>query len=400
MRHVDDGSIHAWLDGAITDPAERAWIEEHLRWCAACGARVAEERSTLEQAHALLAVAAPAKEPPSFDEIAARAARHQDSRRRPTAAEWLLHERRLLQLGWAATVILAVGIGWFAREMFVDDDRSLEMAMVAEAPAVNPPSTAEQAEPQRSTVAAEAARSTPQRGAQGTIEGSTPARRSEEQSTQAASAARSAEPQRRVAVAAPPPPPATASEMTQQQRDVPAGATIGAAAGTARQPFVAPAGEAAASRPAPVAAPESVTVTSVPPVVAAAPAAPDASAWRVLPRTEAAARSGMALYGLDGLEPLVTSISSDNRVVRTVYRLESGATVELEQERALPPMTANSLQATARARVARGRGASIAADVAAAPPVWSEVRGDVRLSMRSASITQDLNALGARLRVE
>src|SRR5688572_1709481 len=83
MRHVDDGSIHAWLDGAITDPAERAWIEEHLRWCAACGARVAEERSTLEQAHALLAVAAPAKEPPSFEEIAARAARHQDSPRRP-----------------------------------------------------------------------------------------------------------------------------------------------------------------------------------------------------------------------------------------------------------------------------------------------------------------------------
>jgi hypothetical protein len=154
MRHVDEGSIHAWLDGAIADPAERAWIEEHLRWCAACGARVAEERSTLEQAHALLAVAAPATEPPSFDEIAARAARHQDLRRRPTVAERLLHDRRLLQLGWAATVILAVGIGWFAREMFVDDGRSLEMAMVAEAPAVNPPSTAEQAEPQRSSAAA------------------------------------------------------------------------------------------------------------------------------------------------------------------------------------------------------------------------------------------------------
>ena len=402
MRHVDEGSIHAWLDGAITDPAERAWIEEHLRWCAACGARVAEERSTLEQAHALLAVAAPATEPPSFDEIAARAARHQASRRRPTVAERLLDERRLMQLGWAATVILAVGIGWFAREMFVDDGRSLEMAMVAEAPAVNPPSTAEQAEPQRSSaVAAEAERSARQRRAPETIQDLRPVPPSEEPATQAASAAASVEPQGRVAVAAPPPPPATPSvEATQQQRDVLAGATIGAAAPTARQPFVAPAGDAAASRPAPVAAPESVTVTSVPPARAAAPAAPDASAWRALPRTEAAARSGMALYGLDGLEPVVTSISSDNRVVRTVYRLESGATVELEQERALPPMTANSLRATARARVARGRGASIAADVAAAPPVWSEVRGDVRLSMRSASITQDLNALGARLRVE
>ncbi len=30
MRHVDDGTIHAWLDGQVTDPAEVAWIEEHL----------------------------------------------------------------------------------------------------------------------------------------------------------------------------------------------------------------------------------------------------------------------------------------------------------------------------------------------------------------------------------
>jgi hypothetical protein len=123
------------------------------------------------------------------------------------------------------------------------------------------------------------------------------------------------------------------------------------------------------------------------------------STWRPLPRTEAAARSGMALYGFDGLEPVATFISSDNRVVRTTYRLESGATVELEQERALPPAVSNSLQAAGRAPVQGGR-ASIAADVAASSAEWSEIRGDVRLSLRTGSVSGDATALSRRLRVE
>src|SRR5688572_25528180 len=109
MRHVDEGTIHAWLDGAITDPAETAWIEEHLRWCAACGARLAEERSMLERAHALLSVAAPAVEPPSFDEIAARAAHHAESPTPPTTLVRFGRERRMLQFGWAASLMLAAG---------------------------------------------------------------------------------------------------------------------------------------------------------------------------------------------------------------------------------------------------------------------------------------------------
>jgi hypothetical protein len=145
---------------------------------------------------------------------------------------------------------------------------------------------------------------------------------------------------------------------------------------------------------------ELVAVTSAPTAAVAPPAAADMSTWRPLPRTEAAARSGMALYGFDGLEPVATFISADNRVVRTTYRLESGATVELEQERALPPAISNSLQAARRAPVQAGRVAGIAADAAANAAVWSEVRGDVRLSLRTPSVAQDLNALGATLRVE
>src|SRR5688572_11151482 len=118
MRHVDEGTIHAWLDDQITDPAEAAWIEEHLRWCASCSARLAEERATLEQAHALLAVTAPAGEPPAFQEILTRA-EHTSLKDAPSRSfARFTHDRRwLLQAGWAASLALAVGIGWAAREL-------------------------------------------------------------------------------------------------------------------------------------------------------------------------------------------------------------------------------------------------------------------------------------------
>ena len=54
MRHVDEGTIHAWLDQQVTDPQEVAWITAHLRECATCSARVAEEDATIRGAEALL----------------------------------------------------------------------------------------------------------------------------------------------------------------------------------------------------------------------------------------------------------------------------------------------------------------------------------------------------------
>ena len=117
MRHVDEGTIHAWLDGQITDPGEAAWLEEHLQWCAACGARLAEERATLEQAHALLAVAAPASEPPAFHELMAKAGNSVDDSEAASGARPAHGRHWLVQAGWAASVVLAVGIGWTAREL-------------------------------------------------------------------------------------------------------------------------------------------------------------------------------------------------------------------------------------------------------------------------------------------
>jgi hypothetical protein len=114
----------------------------------------------------------------------------------------------------------------------------------------------------------------------------------------------------------------------------------------------------------------------------------------------------MALYGIDGLTPALTTISSDSRIVRTTYRLESGAMLELEQQRAAAD-TASALLAQAasaagaRAAVASQRRDGIAAEVA--PPEqrsWSALRGDIRVTLRTPSAAADLEALGMKLRVD
>lgn len=44
--HPDEGSIHAWLDGAL-DASEAATVEAHVRECAECTSRVAEARGLI-----------------------------------------------------------------------------------------------------------------------------------------------------------------------------------------------------------------------------------------------------------------------------------------------------------------------------------------------------------------
>src|SRR6476620_9400029 len=46
MQHLDEGTIHAWLDGALP-PEEAAKVEAHARECAQCAALVAEARGLI-----------------------------------------------------------------------------------------------------------------------------------------------------------------------------------------------------------------------------------------------------------------------------------------------------------------------------------------------------------------
>src|SRR5512143_3029405 len=103
MSHVDDGTLHAYLDGEST-AVEREHLEAHLAGCAACRARLEEERVLIERAGRLLGLAAPPQ----------RAAPPFHALRRPRRAGGGYR----LPLAWAATIALAVGIGWYSRGKF------------------------------------------------------------------------------------------------------------------------------------------------------------------------------------------------------------------------------------------------------------------------------------------
>jgi hypothetical protein len=53
MQHLDEGTIHAWLDGAL-DADEAARVEQHAAECATCAAAVAEARGLVAGASRIL----------------------------------------------------------------------------------------------------------------------------------------------------------------------------------------------------------------------------------------------------------------------------------------------------------------------------------------------------------
>jgi hypothetical protein len=108
MSHVSDGALHAYLDGALDEyPAgEGARIREHLATCDACARRLVDARLIREEASALLAGVAPEVELPPLEELRARAEAMTSAGSR---------SRALYRLGWAASVVIAVGAGWMLR---------------------------------------------------------------------------------------------------------------------------------------------------------------------------------------------------------------------------------------------------------------------------------------------
>ena len=382
MRHVDEGTIHAWLDEQIADPADTAWIEQHLRECATCRARVAEERATRDHADALLAAAAPAGDHPSFEALVSQAGVTVPGAQPASAARATEQHRWLLHAGWAASLALAAGLGWSARELTLRDDTagSFTPATVAE------DVTGAVPEPTDSLPAAQAP-----------------------------------------APAEPPSRPADVSAVTANPRVSPRTAETGrtqppAAEADALPPSIADAdagrSELPAS-PAPGVEVQSVAptidtlfgttrrarLTATQPPVQAFPAADSVapivttSEWRLVPRTTAAARTGMPIYGIDGLAPVRTELNVDGTTVRTTYRLEFGD-VELLQQLSTAEAGVNDRQATARALPSAARGGFAGNLSPAVPRTWSGILGNARVTLRTTSPVADLDALGARLRVD
>jgi len=109
MSHVDEGALHAYLDGALEEypAAEAVRIREHLDSCAECAERLEAERKIRTDAHAILGLAAPEVELPSFEDLRAYV-----ERTRPKGGAISVHAYRMRL---AASVVLALGTGWMLR---------------------------------------------------------------------------------------------------------------------------------------------------------------------------------------------------------------------------------------------------------------------------------------------
>jgi anti-sigma factor RsiW len=101
MSHVDEGTLHTYLDGELPS-TERAALEAHLAGCATCRGNLSEERSLRERASAVLGSARPAERPaPPLDQL----------RREPKRSPWRVRR----SFAWAASIALALGLGYYMR---------------------------------------------------------------------------------------------------------------------------------------------------------------------------------------------------------------------------------------------------------------------------------------------
>lgn len=128
MKHVRDGELHAYLDGALDAlPGERGEeIRAHLSACAVCRERLEEEERVRADAREIMegATAAPMEVPP-FEEVRRRGAggpppetpgdEAVPSGEGNGGGPWTA---RSLPLAWAATVIVALGVGWMGGEVW------------------------------------------------------------------------------------------------------------------------------------------------------------------------------------------------------------------------------------------------------------------------------------------
>ncbi len=107
MLHLDEGTVHAWLDGELPpDDAETA--ARHVATCAECQTLVAEARGLMAGASRIVSAldAGPAGVIPP-------AQRGQSSRRRP----WTRFALTPMRMSIAATIIVAVGVTFTARRV-------------------------------------------------------------------------------------------------------------------------------------------------------------------------------------------------------------------------------------------------------------------------------------------
>jgi hypothetical protein len=100
MPHLDEGILSALLDGELAR-AEQQEVEAHLRTCGECRDRLAELKGFMQVADQLVT---------ALDDVPAKPVQRQPARRRDYRA-----------LAWAASIVLAVGLGFAGRSLLLND---------------------------------------------------------------------------------------------------------------------------------------------------------------------------------------------------------------------------------------------------------------------------------------
>lgn len=177
MPHLDEGVLQAWLDRPRSnmDESEADRVERHLEECEACAALLAELEGSTERTRSILASAGPPETAiPDFEAILGRGERngthgrtdhHRSSRRLD----------RWTSLAWAASLVLALGLGWMTNDLYRGDDQA-SGRQVAMAPAESQEAPGTLAEPEALPLSAAPGEPTVARpevaGAQGPASGS------------------------------------------------------------------------------------------------------------------------------------------------------------------------------------------------------------------------------------
>lgn len=144
MQHIDDGTLHALLDGALKaeEPAAANAAEAHLEACAQCRARLdaaAESRRRASEILGTLGTGAAG----DFEEVVARAAALSGTGVAPHAAQGperalaggalarrARRVRRTRAAAWAATIVLALGTGWVIRDQLGPDLAAIDVVSI------------------------------------------------------------------------------------------------------------------------------------------------------------------------------------------------------------------------------------------------------------------------------
>ena len=395
MQHVDEGQLHAYLDGELTEPGEDPReVERHLAECAECRALLEEVKLLRERGRSLLVDPLPVEQPP-FEEVIARASR--------PAPQPVRAPRRVAPLAWAASILVALGAGWLGSDL-LRQGQTPQMQMAA---SVADSAPSESAPAPDVLAVAPAEREEAARVGPGVPPPSAPAAREAAAKVGTDLAATAEAPLALSTQAAPAQLEGLTATgyATERRTTAPGMGAVGAAADRAETVAMAPPPPPpVAERAAPAAAPAPVPASVARATAARSTAArafsaqtADGAGWTIVDRATAEQRLGAPLATVPELRVLGIEISTAGAspVVRVRQQLPGGQVLTLLAERVVATRESESVLARTRAA---GEGAGAESRQANAEAQAARRIGAIVLSARASIPADSLTALLARAR--